>query len=191
MDLKTDTLLKIGSVVLFLSLTTLLSYLLTKIYLSPKNFSDSQSLYSKEISPTPHSVWDEYKDEEFKFSISHPRFLYKKEFKDAGGYVKFIRFEETDFSREKGLALGIRKAKQEDEVSRIKGEFLNDPNARLVKETNILVAGVMGRRLDFEPLDPSSGEKKSVVIFSRGDLVYSLSTVPEQIVRLVNSFKFL
>ena len=71
----------------------------------------------------------------------------------------------------------------------IQETILTESGAKLVKEDKITVDDFEGTRLDFEPT--GEGEKRSVVIFSKGDYSYSISTVPEQVEKVIESFKFL
>ena len=75
-----------------------------------------------------------------------------------------------------------------EEVENTKTSF-SKQDAKLVKEEKINVGDQEGIRLDFEP--EGEGEKRSAVIFSKEKYSYSISTVPEQIEKVIQSFKFL
>ncbi|OGM25035.1 hypothetical protein A2715_03780 [Candidatus Woesebacteria bacterium RIFCSPHIGHO2_01_FULL_39_32] len=191
---KKPDILKVGVFIMFLALAFLSVYL----YLNKSDFVQTSSVVSPtpgkttgdNINPTatPNLKWEEYRNEEFRFRVERPKFLYEREFKDQGGYVFFIRFEETKFSIEKGVAIGVSGKTYEEEVEGTK-TILTESGAKLVKEDKITVDDFEGTRLDFEPT--GEGEKRSVVIFSKGDYSYSISTVPEQVEKVIESFKFL
>jgi hypothetical protein len=188
---KSSDSLNIGIFVMFLALAFLAVYLyVNKNEIFRKNITGklSQTATEKSTVTQPDLEWDEYKNEEFEFSLEHPNLLYKREFRDQGSYKLFIRFEENKFSIEKGLALGISGRTKEEELAYNK-ESLTQAGAKLVNVEKITVYGQEATRLDFEP--QGEGEKRSVVVFSRGDYSYSISTVPEQIGRVVESFKFI
>jgi len=188
---KKGKVLKSGFLFMFVAFVFLGFYL----YFNKSGFTQKGSVPQEinktlsEISPTPQVFeWQEYKNEEYGFRLEHPKLLFKRTFKDKGGYPFFIRFEETKFSLEKGLALGISKRPQEEEIESVISS-LSKEGAKLVREEKIKVQDVDGTRLDFEP--EREGEKRSLVIFSKGNYTYSISTVPEQIERVIESFGFI
>ena len=191
---KRPDILKVGVFLMFLALAFMSVYL----YYNKSGFIQTDFVVSptpgkttgNSVSPTtnPNLKWEEYRNEEFRFRVELPKFLYEREFRDKGGYVFFIRFEETKFSLEKGVAIGVSGKTYEEEVEGTKTN-LTESGAKLVKEEKITVDDFEGTKLDFEP--EGEGEKRSVVIFSKEGYSYSISTVPEQISRVTESFKFL
>src|SRR3989304_10010751 len=181
-------------------LVMLLSVLLVTIYLLffPKLSNDKTPIVNQgeqlqgnlKPSGTENLQWEEYFNEELGFKMSIPQFLYKSEFSDQGGYKTFIRFEQTNFSLEKGMAVGVSEKTVEEETETLKENFSGE-GAVLQKEEKIEISGVEGIKLTFVPKEGQEGESRSIVIFNRNDLTYSISTTPEQIERVVKGFKFL
>src|SRR3989344_8091138 len=177
-------------------LVMLLSLLLLTIYLLffPKLSNDKTPIVNQDeqlqgnLKPTgvQNLQWEEYFNEELGFKMSIPQFLYKSEFSDRGGYKIFIRFEQTNFSLEKGIAVGISEKIAEEETETLKGN-LSDEGAVLQNEEKIEISGIEGTKLTFIPKEGQEGEPRSIVIFDRNGLTYSISTVPEQIDRVTES----
>ncbi len=160
---------------------------LDKLVFSQENKNENK----KESKGNEEFPWEVYVNKKFGYSLSHPSLLFKNEFKNPGRYLHFVRFEETNFSNQKGVAVGVSQGSLEEEAKIIKEEFGSD--AKLVSEKYITVNGVKGLNLEFEPNNSSlkESEKRAVVIFEKEGWVYSISTVPEQIERVLESFKFL
>ncbi len=171
--------------------------LVTSFYLIAKYFIYKDRLPEKEytlgtITPKQEqgytSSWDVYTNNKYRYSVSYPKLLYKKEFENQGGYLHFVRFEENNFSKEKGIAIGVRETTLKEEVARLKDDFSKE--GKLIKEEEIKVMGKNGVRLEFEP-KIQGNESRTLVILERENWVYSISTVPEQMDRVLESFKFL
>lgn len=185
---KSFNLLNLGLMFLFLSLLTLATYLFFRVSFSTKKEINSQDSKKEKVSES-ESNWEVYSNTEFGISFAHPRLLYKKEFRNQAGSLYFVRFEETKFSRGKGIAVGVKEGNLEEEVANFKKEFENQ--ADLTKESQIIVNTFKGVRLDFEPRESSLLEKRSIVILEKSGKVYSISTVPKQIDRVLESFNFI
>ncbi|SRR3990172_4156191 len=190
---KNSDALKIGVFLMFLSLAVLVVYFFfTRPDIFHKSTGEPEiTAIGKDdliTTPTPVLAWVEYKNDEFGFQMMYPKFLYRREFRDQGGFKVFLLFEETKFSSEKGLGLGVSERTFKEEVENTKTSF-SKQDAKLVKEEKINVGDQEGIRLDFEP--EGEGEKRSAVIFSKEKYSYSISTVPEQIEKVIQSFKFL
>ncbi|MEM2145266.1 MAG: hypothetical protein QW279_07890 [Candidatus Jordarchaeaceae archaeon] len=139
--------------------------------------------------PTEFAIpWETYSNTEFKFQLSLPRLLYKNEFKNQGGYIFFARFEENKFSQGKGVALGIKEGKIQAEVEGVKRDF--EEKASLEEEKKVNVAGSDGVYLRFKPKEQGL-EERVIVFFEKEAKVYSVSTTPKQIDKIIESFKFL
>jgi len=181
--------LNLGVLLLFLSLFTLASYLLA---VSKKTTDGESKIVAKQTQQTNENQtpadWRTYLNKDYYFSLKYPPLLYQRELENQGGYLYFIRFEETEFSRDKGLAVGVSDENSDDEIKRIKQEF--SQGAKLVNEGEIDLGEIKAIRLDFEP-EIAGGEKRTVVIFNKGEYSYSLSSVPEQIEKILAGFDFL
>lgn len=131
--------------------------------------------------------WDTYTNEQYAFSIKHPRLMYKREFVNEGGYLYFLRFEETKFSQSKGLAIGVSQNEIETETKRIK-KLMEEEGAILSSETELLVKEMKAKKLEFKPKEGESGEARSIVIVYGDPYSYSISSTPEQIEEIIQSF---
>src|SRR3989344_5998711 len=80
------------------------------------------------------ATWANYKNDEYGFSVDYPLYLYPTEVEDPEGYLKFIIFEQTNFSVLKGMAIGITKSSLADEVSNVKKSIEKDGAAKLEEE---------------------------------------------------------
>ncbi len=184
----------LGLLVMFLGLLLLVSYLL--FFPRPSGIqtttNDPDAKLQEKVKPTgvQNLQWENYVNEELGFKMAIPRLLYKREFSEEGGYKTFIRFEQTNFSLEKGVAVGISERSVEDEAKTLKENLLTE-GAVLQSEEKIKVSDIEGVKLNFIPKETSEGEPRSIVIFNRNNLTYSVSTTPEQIERVVEGFKFL
>lgn len=136
-------------------------------------------------------TWEEYVNPEYGISFSRPKFLYLRETKNQGGYEYFARFEENEFSTARGIALGIRKISFEEEVERLKKELESDFDVRLIRQDKLRIDKRDAVRLDYEPSKKTEFEPRSIVFVGKGDLTYSISTVPEQINGIIDSLKLL
>ena len=135
------------------------------------------------------STWVPYTNKDYNYVISYPISLTINEIKDAGGYMEFIRFEENGLTGDKGIGVGVRKNNLKSEVTQIKKEIDDTDDGNLVGEKNIKVGDYNAIELNYEPKDPTLAEKRSIVILVKGDYAYSISTVPEQIDKVLEGFK--
>ncbi|KKQ85583.1 MAG: hypothetical protein UT08_C0005G0034 [Candidatus Woesebacteria bacterium GW2011_GWB1_38_8] len=187
---KSTGLLKSGAVVMLLSLIILALYFIVKFpkddteYQGAKNVASQPGAMSKSERP----AWEKYTNNEYGIVFEIPKLLLEKEAKNDN-YLFFIRFEENKFSREKGVALGISETNIKEEITKVKKD-LEEQDGELVKENEINLGEVTGVRLDFKPKETESGEERSIVFFERFGKIYSISTVPGQIDRVVESIKF-
>lgn len=151
---------------------------------------------SKEVLPATPTItqtgsWPQYTNKEYGYSLLHPRFLLKREYRNEGGYLYFVKFEETEYSVEKGVAVGVSKTVLKDETQRLKKEMTQFLEADLVAETQFNLNGYDAVRLEYVVKNKEVGEDRTIVLVTKGDYVYSLSTVPQQIDQVIISFKFL
>lgn len=180
--------LNFGVLFLFFSLLALGTYLFIT---SKKAVKEEQKESPKDIVQIDQNQtlnWRIYENEKYSYTLKYPPLLYKREFENQGGYLHFVRFEENKFSLDKGLAFGVSDGSLENEVKRIKQEF--SQGAKLVNEAEVDIGDIKGIRLDYEP-EVRGGEKRAVVIFNGRGYSYSLSSVPEQIEKILAGFRFL
>lgn len=188
---KTSRVIFVGMYLLILAIISSGIYLFVR---AKKEGTHSKENQNVTISPTQTQEdatrsWVTYTNPEYKFSIRHPRFLYPTEIVNKGGYLVFIRFEENSFSQGKGLAVGVSEALQEEEVKRVKKEIASFFEGTLTKEEEIGIGDIKGIRLEYEPEEKEVAEDRSIVIFTKGNHTFSISSVPEQIEQIVLSFK--
>jgi hypothetical protein len=189
---KTKELLKIGLLVMFLSvvlLSTIISFNSDinneKLISEPVVTDNAES----KISVGDNNRWSKYVNDEYSISFLFPSYLTKIEADDSGIYDFFLRFEENNISMGKGVAMGIRKGTLNDEILEIKKNILQG-GVGLVKEGNIDAGTVKGKMLEFKPDDEENFERRSFIIIEKDGYVYSLSTVPDQMQTLLNSIEF-
>jgi hypothetical protein len=195
---SSDSFVRFGLYVAFISLLIFL-VLLIKNFNIQKKVVNITSL----TTPTPtievlsqkdvSNQWEKYTDTVFGFSLLYPGLLVKRIINNSEEYLHFVRFEENTFSAssdQKGIAVGISDRGLGDEVVKIKKEMM-DSEGDLTSEKEIKFMGKEAVCLDFEPKDVKKGEERVVVVFFRDGKSYSISTVPGQIERVLEGFKFL
>lgn len=134
-------------------------------------------------------AWTEYVNEKYGYSVEYPKFLFKEELENEGGYLSFVKFTETEFTQAKGMGVGVRKDSLENEVERLKSDLGREFNVKLTNEKNIKVGGQKAVILEYEPAADEKLIAKNLIIVANGDFVYSISTVPAQTGRIIGSFK--
>ena len=185
-------LLKVGFLVMFLSiifLSTKLSYDLDSTQKTSTGQTTPQNLSQQDNQESP-SGWDIYTNEEYYVKFSHPRFLLKRVYEKTGGYELFVVFEENELSLGKGVAFGVGKTGLEEEVERIKSGISKEGNTRLSNDENIVVSEMKARLLSFESQEKFL-ENRSFLIIEKDSYTYSISTVPEQMQKIIDSLEFL
>ena len=188
---RTSKVILVGIYLLALAIISSGIYLFVKAKKEGPRSKENQNVT---ISPTQKEEditrsWITYTNPEYKFSIRHPRFLYPTEIVNNGGYLVFIRFEENSFSQGKGLAIGVREASQEEEVKRVKKEITSSFEGELIKEEEMGIGEIKGIRLQYEPEEKEKAENRSIIIFTKGNHTFSISSVPGQIEQIVFSFQ--
>jgi hypothetical protein len=190
MKYKTS-LYKIGLLAAFVSLLALGLYL----FLESRKIVDNkvQNVAQETVDNRDNddnSSWEMYMNEEFGYSLQHPRLLSVREMKDQGVYLHFVRFEENKFSQGKGVAVGVSESNFTEEVERIKKTMEEDDNAKLIEEMDTDLNGYSAIKLYYEPTNTELGEARSILVIEKSPYIYSISSVPEQMDSILNSFKF-
>lgn len=139
--------------------------------------------------------WISLVNDEYGYRIKHPPHLNIEDVEEKGSYKSFIRFDENpDYTKERGIAVGVRNTTLSQEVFQIKQEVTAGGEAKLVDEEEFTHQGYDAVGLSFEPLEGAEYyeylEPKSVVIINNGTYSYSISTVPQQMQKLLDSFEF-
>lgn len=181
--------LLVGIIIMFISLVILGGFL----YVRTSNSKESQNGNSETTSVNQDVdqskvIWEEFTNDKYGFTIAHPPLLLKRETEDEGGYLYFVRFEENQYSLGKGIAIGVGENTRDEEVAKIKKEIKDEATIDPESEETIKVAGQNAIRLNYQ--DKGQYESKSFVIFEKDGKTYSISTVPDQIDRVIESFEF-
>lgn len=134
--------------------------------------------------------WKIYQDTIFGYELAIPKLLLERSFTNEGRFEKFVIFEETQYSVEKGVAVGISRLDLKGERDQLLGDMEKE-GARMSKEEDIEIDGHPGLLITFEPGEGEGLEEKSVFMVNNGDFTFSVSSVPLQIDRLIDNFKFL
>lgn len=191
---KSKELLQIGLLMVFLSIV----FLSTKFYFNTTFGNTTTDNDFKRVGNllVTENANDEnkrspYINEEYLISFSYPSFLSKKEYTNVGGYDFFVRFEESEVSKGKGVAFGVKSSEFDSELERIKNDILNEGEISLTAEKEIGVGGEKARLVEFVPNNKEVFEARSLVVVKRGEYTYSFSTVPDQIQTLIESVNFL
>ncbi len=185
-----DNFATISLSLLFLSLTLLAGFLGYQ-WFTKKDEVKTPAQVSAVVSPT-QSPWQEYSNSEFSFSFSYPRLLIPKNARDSNGYVFLVIFGENSYTEAKGIAVGVGRRNIEEEIKMVKDEYGKDESAELVSEKDIEVASEKGRVLSYKPKgEDKSLESRDIVIVGHGDYIYTISTVPEQMENILETWKFL
>jgi len=180
-------------VVVFLGLIGLSAYLYRKLGGRTGNFLETIDIRKEVNLETEEAelVWVDYVDEEYGFSFSKPKFLTENKFEGSGDYLSFTRFEATQFSKARGVSVGVRENSLSDEVMKIKSEVDMGFNVKLTQESKIKADDFTGVKLDYEPVGEGELEARSFIILEKDGFAISISTTPEQIERIISSFMFL
>jgi len=175
---------------LFLCLSGISLYFTVKLNYIRKEKINLSNLINIVGKSPDNVVWKEYNNSQMGFSMLYPPSLTEKDLGPGATYINFIRFEENEKSTEKGMAIGIVESGLTEEADRIKKDFENQGNAILVEQKKVKVDGVNGVWLYYKPEKVDGSEERIVVIFSRGNYAFSVSTVPEQMDKVLDGFKF-
>ncbi|OGM24648.1 hypothetical protein A2962_01705 [Candidatus Woesebacteria bacterium RIFCSPLOWO2_01_FULL_39_61] len=190
---KKISVLGIGSAFAFLSLVALVFYFY--LYLSKNVDSKSARISQTSENNTPEKFivndWEEYVNSDFGYKIQHPPLLTKAEYKDEGGYKNFVRFEETEHSLGKGIAVGVSVSSLSDEVERLKKDMEKFEDAKLVREEKLSLTKYDGFILEYEIENSTGKESRAIIFINKDNYVYSISTVPEQMQKVLSGFSFL
>ncbi len=173
------------------TLLTLAIYFSLRVYGLNKKGKLANALTGSRLENTTDSEWKEYKNSLLGFRMSYPPSLVERDLGQSATYYNFIRFEEVKLTSDKGIAVGVRESSLVDEVNRIKKDFESQEDAVLSEQKKVKVAGTDGTWLHYKPkVEEGNEEERVIVIFARDKFSYSISTVPEQINRVINNFTF-
>ena len=181
---ETFNTLKFGSAMLFVALLFAAANLGIRNFRVEKTQLVDNQLEEKNIIADDKN-WDTYSNEKYKFIMKHPLYLFPNETEELKEYKFFVRFEETQYSKEKGVSVGVtdRDAKSESEfveaTIKLSGE-VEDVKKETYKEGIFYL---------FTPKDETH-ESRAVYIINMGEYTYSISTVPEQLMAVLRNFAY-
>jgi hypothetical protein len=192
--------INLGLGVLLVILLASLFYLINREDKISKTTSPTETETSSETSPQENlqieaddlsddSNWYMYVNEEYKFSFYHPRLPFEEDFKNEGSYEYFLNLQSEEDEIKKGIYLGIKENNLDEEIARLKSIFEAE-GGELVSETEVDVDGIKGVLVVYKPIDNITLEQRSLVVFEKDGLAYSISTSPDQIDKLISTFKF-
>lgn len=141
-----------------------------------------------EASPEKQASWETYVDDEFGYAVSYPPLLEPRTIK-SDSFLSFIIFFAPEGIKSSGLAISVRNTSLKEELALIKEEVQKDPGANLISEEEITKDGFSGIRLKYEPMNPESGEPREIVIINNQNYSYTISSTPEQLERILPTFK--
>jgi len=185
---RTNSLIKFGLVAIVVALLISASHLLIKVYKTDKLIVNEKANRNQDNVAISTLYWETYVNEAYRYSIKYPNLLYKREYVNQGGYGHFVRFEETRYSADIGIGIGVSVSSLEDETARIK-EQLAKEGANLTRESEMVVLDNAAKKLVFDPLE-EGGAGRVVVVVSRDTLTFSFSTTPEYMSVYLSTLKF-
>jgi putative sterol carrier protein len=150
------------------------------------------------------SNWETYADSEYSFVLSIPRYLYKRVYEGQEGYIKVLVFGETQFSKGSGVAIAITDRSLDDEVSKTKEIYKESGEAELVLEKEVRIfnpyaidpeiqeKGEKGIHLSYKPKKEGEGlVSRDILIVGRNGKTFVVSTGPNEIDYIIETFRFL
>ena len=132
-------------------------------------------------------VWEQYSNSDYKFSLNIPQGLHKSEFEGQGGYDYFVEFNKTNEVDADGVHIGVSTKLLQEEDEKVTESIRKASLIEPTKSGEISIAGLKGYRLDYQT--ENNSETRSIIFISKDKYVYSISTTPEQMARVIESFK--
>ena len=175
--------------IIFLGLFLVLLLLLFRFHLVSNSFENPlpTNTIQEEIKKADPSNWTPYVNSEYGFALSHPPLLIKSEVM-GGEYVYFVKFVENELSEDKGVSVGVSELSFEDEVEKIKKAIFESDKISPVIEKKINTGLFEAVRLEYDPPSGLGLEKRVIVVVGAEKYSYSVSTTPEQIDGVLESF---
>ena len=133
--------------------------------------------------------WQNFVNEEYGFSIQIPVLLLKREVFNGGRYLYFVRFEENQFSKGKGVALGVNNLPIEEEERKIIEDMRNMEFSVEARREDIKIGGFKAIKLTYGASENT--EARTFLIINNGNYTLSISSVPEQMERIIEKIRFL
>lgn len=149
-------------------------------------------LKNQENSQNSSSGLISYKNMLTGLSFKYPASLTERDMGQGVEYYNFVRFEEPLDGSVKGIGFGVQKdTGYSEEAERIKKDFDKQGEGILSEQKKITIAGNPGILLTYKPKRESADlEVRSIAVFSKGEYTYSISTVPDQIDKILKSVSF-
>lgn len=153
-----------------------------------KQEQDSDLETAEDLKNLNQTSWDVYTNDEYGFEIAYPRLLREIEIESEGDYEFFVRFEETEFSQGKGVAVGASKASLDEEVEKISSNFKEEFGMEPSLTSKAEIYGHPAVAMQYSPGE--GYEPRSIIIINNGSYTFSISSTPEQMDTLVESLVF-
>ncbi|KKQ36098.1 MAG: hypothetical protein US53_C0064G0003 [Candidatus Woesebacteria bacterium GW2011_GWA1_37_7] len=131
-------------------------------------------------------VWEQYSNSDYNFSLNIPQGLHKSEFEGQGGYDYFVEFNKTNETNADGVHVGISTKSLKEEVDKVISDITDQSQTEPTKSEEISVKDLKGWRLDYQ--NDTLSEKRSIVFVEGNKYVYSISSTPNQIEKVMEGF---
>jgi hypothetical protein len=181
--------LTVGIIIMFISLVVFGGFLFVRTRNSQESQIDNAPTATLNQDADQSKVmWQEFTNDKYGFTVARPPLLIKRETENEGGYLYFVRFEENQYSLGKGVAIGVGENTRDEEVNNIKKSIKDEAGIDPDSEEEIIVSDQDAIKLTYH--DNGQYESRAFVVFEKNGKTFSISTVPEQMNRVVESFEF-
>lgn len=152
---------------------------------------ENQSVLKGQTSTdAPAGKWEEFIADEIGYRVSYPQALEPRSLQNEN-YLSTIIFFVPDMIVGHGYGVSVRETTLEEEIVLVKKEIGEGVTAKLTEENSITNSGFSGTRLEFEPIEASEGEPRSVVVINNGTYSYILSGHPEILDKVISTFSLI
>lgn len=189
---KNDKLVTVSVTLAFVCLLLFSAVLGYRLYTKKEAPPTAATKGSIQKNPKEDSKWETFLNEQYSFQLEIPKYLIKQEALEKQGYNYLVFFAENQYSEGKGVAVGVTDRTFDEELKEVKRMYGKEEDAELVEEKDIVVSGEKGRQLSYKPKEGAEGlEEKDVVIVRHGQFTFTVSTTPEQLPHILETYTFL
>ena len=147
------------------------------------------------ISPTPSpdysevtSNWKTYTNSQYDYAVKYPvESTLEEPTEDI--YLNHVIFGERTKDNSLWFEITVREASLDEEVDYIEWQSSHSLVVR-TNEKDLSVQGLPAKRLDYEPSKYDEPKPSSFIIINRGKYSYTLSSRPEDIDKIISTFRF-
>jgi hypothetical protein len=183
-----NRLVKLSLMILLSSLLIVFVFLLLKENSSKNNIHVNKgSGEEKEESVDGVDAWKTYVNKEYGFSLKYPNLLLITEQESVGDYLFFVSFDSTKYTQRDGIRVGVSKSSQEKVIENIQESF--DEDYKVIVDRTYEVNGNNFKEKQYE--DVMTKQKKAFAFLADSGLVFSISTSPDQLKEVVDSFEII